>query len=78
MKNNLSDLHNHLFMQLERLNDEDTTGEALKEEIHRSQAVSSIAKQVISNAALALKAEQLRFDGLIDPKAKLVGLEHSS
>ena len=62
MKNKMSDLHDHLFMQLERLNDEDLKGEALANEIERSKAVNSVASQIISNAGLALKAEELRLE----------------
>jgi len=61
-KNTLSDLSNHLFAQLERLNDEDTTGETLEEEIERAKAISSIAKSVIDNGKLALEAEKFMDD----------------
>ena len=56
-RNTLEDLQNHLFCQLERLNDEDIKGEKLQEEILRAKAVSSIAAQIISNGSLALRAQ---------------------
>lgn len=57
MKNRLSDLNNHLFAQLERLSDEDTKGDELKEELARASAVASVSKQIIAGASLALKAQ---------------------
>lgn len=57
MKNTLSDLNNYLFEQLERLQDDDLTDEQLEKEIKRSEAVQSVAKTIIENGALALKAK---------------------
>jgi len=59
MKNTLGDLNNHLFAQLERLGDEDLTGEDLREEIERTRAVNSVAQQIISNGSLVLQAKKM-------------------
>lgn len=60
MKNKLSDLNNHLFAELERLGDEDLTGDALQTEIARAKAITDISAQAIANASLVLKAEVAR------------------
>ncbi|MEJ7444303.1 hypothetical protein WL480_05195 [Staphylococcus hominis] len=70
MKNTLSDLNNHLFEQLERLNDEDLTGEDLQQELQRSKAVSSIAQNIINNGSLVLQAQKFR-DEKLDANSKL-------
>jgi hypothetical protein len=57
MKNQLIDLNNHLFAQLERLGDEDLEGEKLAQEIDRSRAITGISKEIVSNARLALDAQ---------------------
>ncbi|EMY6467013.1 hypothetical protein ABCL20_004489 [Vibrio alginolyticus] len=62
MKNKLTDLNNHLFAQLERLSDESTKGEELLEEIKRAKAVSSISKDIINNASVALDAAKFQND----------------
>lgn len=56
MKNKLVDLNNHLFAQLERLNDEDLKGDALVEEIGRAKAITNIAQQIVNNGNLVLNA----------------------
>ena len=65
MKNKLSDLNNHLFAELERLSDEDTKGDALKEEVERAKAITSVAKEIINGANLALRAQIAVVDRLI-------------
>lgn len=60
MKNKMTDLNNHLFEQLERLNDDDLKGEALETEIKRSQAMTSVTKEIIANARIGLDAAKLR------------------
>lgn len=56
VKNKLVDLNDHLFEQLERLNDEDLTGDKLSEEINRSKAITDVASKIIDNGNLVLKA----------------------
>jgi 3-dehydroquinate dehydratase len=75
MKNKLSDLHNHLFAELERLSDEETTDEKLIEEINRAKAITNIAEQVIANGNLVLKASVARADSMYNVKIPLILLE---
>lgn len=64
MKQNLSDLNGYLFEQLDRLNDIDSTGDDLKEEIERAKAVSGIADNVIKTADLVLEGQKFLGDRL--------------
>ena len=60
MKNNLSELNNYLFEELERLNDDETLKEEdeLVREIKRSKAISDVAKTIIDNANVVLNAKK--------------------
>ncbi len=62
MKNKLIDLNDHLFEELERLNDEDLKGDALTSEIKRASAMEGIAEQIINNAKIALDATELQLE----------------
>jgi hypothetical protein len=54
MKNKITDLRDHMFAQLERLSDEDLTGEDLTKEISRSKAISDIGKVIVESAKTEL------------------------
>ena len=58
MNNKLEDLNNHLFAQLERLNNEDLKGKELLEETLRAKAVDGIARNIISNAKVVLDGQR--------------------
>lgn len=59
MKNKLMDLNNHLFEQLERLNDDDLTDEGLAKEAQRTDSMVKIADQIIGTAHVAIQAAKL-------------------
>ena len=73
MKTTLGDLNNHLFMQLERLNDEDLKGDKLTEEIERSKAVTNVAKEIIANANIVLQARKYTTEYLSEVPKMLEG-----
>lgn len=68
MENKLTDLNNILFEQIERLNDDDLHGEALKQQIKRSQAIENVAGMIIANANTVLKAEKLKMEYAMDDR----------
>ncbi|WP_417255333.1 hypothetical protein [Celeribacter halophilus] len=59
MKNSMTDLNNHLFMQLERLSEEDLSEAQIAQEAKRAEAIVSVAEQIVSNAQTQLKAATL-------------------
>ena len=58
MKNKLIDLNNHLFAQLERLNEDSLTNAQLTFEVERAKAMSMISKAIIDNASLRVEASK--------------------
>lgn len=73
MKNTLVDLNNHLFAELERLSDEELKGDALAEEIKRAQAVTGVAREIIANGNLVLKA-RIAYDDKTNPATQYPGM----
>lgn len=60
----LTDLHDILFQQLNRLNEESLSDEDLEKEIQRADAISKTSKDIISNAQLCLHAEKLKGESI--------------
>lgn len=74
--NNMQSLHDRLFAQLDRLSSAE--GEALDVEIKRTDAVVDVAKCIIENGNLVLKAavaqsEQIACDR---PLPKMLGISN--
>jgi hypothetical protein len=65
-KNKLSDLNDHLFMALERLNDEDLSTEQIESESKRAEAIIGVANQIIGTAKITLDALKLVSNGNLD------------
>lgn len=56
MQNNLSDLNNHLFAQLELLSSGELSDKELEKEIQKSKAMTSISSQILKIASLQISA----------------------
>ena len=75
-RNTLGDLNLHLFEQIERLMDDELTGEKLKEEVFRANAVAKIAKEIVEAGRLVLdvkKFEDQKLDLDSKPSKMLEG-----
>lgn len=71
IKNTLVDLNNHLFEQMERLNDDSLTGEALDRELKRADGMYKISTQIIQNGELAFKTMRHRDMMGVDQTARV-------
>lgn len=72
MQNKLTDLNNHLFAQLERLNDENLAPEDMEKEIQRAKAITGVASQIIANGTLVLKAHEAAQEYFGDRKTSTI------
>jgi hypothetical protein len=59
MKNKTTDLHNHLFEQLERLTDDDLD---FDREVRRAQAMCGVAMTIIAKDKIMVEALRLAAD----------------
>lgn len=78
MKNKLTDLNDHLFMQLERLSEENLTAEQIKQEAKRTRALVVVSEQIIRNADLQLKAVRILADhgDRFKPQLTMIGVKN--
>ena len=74
MKNKISDLNNHLFEQLERLNDEELSPEQLNNEIRRSEAMIRVSGEILAVAGVTIRAAELVATYGGDPEPMLQGM----
>ena len=75
--NNLNSLNNKLFEQLDRLTNNNLSGDKLREELDRTDAIVDISRTIISNADLMLKAMVAK-DEKLGSYAKLPALLDSN
>ena len=73
MKNSLGALNEYLFMQLDALSNQDLKGEESKEEISRSNAITNIAKEIISNANVVLQSKKYATEYITEVPKMLEG-----
>ena len=75
--NNLNSLNSKLFEQLDRLTNNNLSGDRLQEELERPDAIVDISRTIISNADLMLKAMVAK-DEKLGSYAKLPALLDSN
>ena len=80
LNNKLTDLNNHLFEALERLNDDELmAGENGSKEIQRAKAIATIGQTIINNANTMLESVKVLDDygykGSSGKIPKLLGYE---
>lgn len=68
MQNKLEDLNNHLFEQIERLNDEELDDVQLAKEIKRADAMAKLATQIVNNAKTQVDAVKVIMEYTGDAK----------
>lgn len=71
-RNRLVDLHNILFEQLERLNDEELSDKDLERELERTKAMVEVGKTIIANAQTAVNAQKIVSDYDIRKKSEML------
>lgn len=74
-KNKMINLNDHLFEQMERINDDNLKHEELQQEIARAKAMGGLASQIIQNARVSIEAAKAFNEGLIKKFPPMLGIE---
>ena len=72
MKNMLTDLQNHIFEMIEKLNDDNLKGEKLEQEIKRSMAINELARTAVANGALMARCADTLYGLPVSDKLPLI------
>jgi hypothetical protein len=68
-RNKLSDLRDHMFAALERLDDEELTNEEIKNEIEKAKSIAMVGSVIINSAKIEI--DYLKATGMIDTTSDL-------
>lgn len=68
-RNKIEDLRNHLFAQLERLNDEELTPEQVQDEVKKAKAIAGVSSAIIETAKMEI--EYIKTTGLSESNSQL-------
>jgi len=68
-RNKLSDLRDHMFAALERLDDEEMTTEQIKNEIEKAKSIAMVGSVIINSAKIEI--DYLKATGMIDTTSDL-------
>lgn len=68
-KNKLSDLRDHLFSALERIDDDQLTSDQLESEIKKANAVANLSSMIIQSAKI--EVDFIKVTGRLDSKTEL-------
>lgn len=68
-RNKLSDLRDHMFAALERLDDEELTSDQIKNEIEKAKSIAMVGTVIINSAKIEI--DYLKATGMIDTTSDL-------
>jgi hypothetical protein len=68
-RNKISDLRDHLFAALERIDNDDLTADQISQEVNKAKAIASIGSVLINSAKVEM--EYIKATGKLDTSSEL-------